>query len=55
MPHLVTEFLVLGLRGLIDAFAVNIEQPTVIEAAQAAVFNATVRQISTAMRAMKAD
>jgi len=50
MAHLVTELLALRLGRLIDALAVYIEQPTVIEAAKPAILDTAVRQVGSAMR-----
>jgi hypothetical protein len=49
------KLLVFRLRRLLDTFAVSIEEPTVIEAAQTPVFNATVGEVGAAMRTKLAD
>ena len=54
VAHFLAEFFVLGLGRLIQAVAFDIEQPAVIEAANAAVFDAAIGEIGAPMRAMEA-
>src|SRR5262249_17813677 len=49
------EIAVVGLRRCLEAIAVDIEQPAVKRAAQAAILQTTVREISAAVRATTAD
>jgi hypothetical protein len=50
-------FEIVGRRfgGLIEARPVNVKQPTVIEAAEAAIFDASHAEISASVRTMKAE
>ncbi len=52
---LVAELAALGLGRLVDAFALDVEQPAVIEAAQAAVLDPAVGQVGAAVGTMQAD
>ena len=49
------EIAVVGFGRRLEAFAVDIEQPAVKRAAQAAIFEAAIREVGAAMRTAAAD
>src|SRR5687768_465732 len=55
VPHRVAELLVFGLRRLIEALSLDVEEPTMIKAAQTTVLDSTIREIRAAMGAKLAN
>jgi hypothetical protein len=55
MVHLVSKLLVRRLAGLFQTISMNVVEPTVIEAAESAVFNPAVTQIGATMRTVQPE
>ena len=55
LPHPLAEHAAFGLGGSFQALAVDVEQPAMEQAAQAAVFEAAVGEIGAAMRAVAVE